>query len=96
MFEDQRMDRKMNGCDQVPFGVSDPQRAEEKPVELERGLAEIKKHLLFWKLTRAQCRIFYAQPSFRSQLETLIHDPSQQVSLQFNRKGRHHIIERRR
>ena len=81
MFEDQRMDRKMNGCDQVPFGVSDPQRAEEKPVELERGLAEIKKHLLFWKLTVDQSRIFYALRPFRSQLEALIHDPSQQIHL---------------
>jgi hypothetical protein len=49
-----------------------------------RQLAEMKKHLLFWKLTKDQCKIFYAQPSFRSQLETLVHDPSQQLSLRLD------------
>jgi hypothetical protein len=46
-------------------------------------LADIKKHLLFWRLTKHQSRIFYEHPSFRSQLETLVHDPSQQLSLRF-------------
>jgi hypothetical protein len=49
-----------------------------------RQLADMKKHLLFLKLTKVQSRIFYAQPSFRSLLETLVHDPSQQLCLRFN------------
>jgi hypothetical protein len=47
----------------------------------------MKKHLLFWKLTRDQCRTFSTQPSFRSQLESLVHDPSQQLCLRFVRAG---------
>jgi hypothetical protein len=46
-----------------------------------RRLADMKKHLLCWKLTKDQSRIIYARPSFRSQLETLIYDPSQQLRL---------------
>jgi hypothetical protein len=52
-----------------------------------RLLAEIKQHLLFWKLTKDQCRIIYPQPSFRLQIETLAHDPSLQLCLRFNGDG---------
>jgi hypothetical protein len=48
-------------------------------------LADMKKHVLFWKLTKHQSRIFYTQPSFRSQLETLVHDPSLQLSIRLDR-----------
>jgi hypothetical protein len=52
-------------------------REQRTLLNTSRQLAKMKPHLLFWKLTYYQCRIFYKQPSFRSQLETLVHDLSQ-------------------
>jgi hypothetical protein len=51
------------------------------------GLELMKQHLLFWALTKDQCRIFYAHPSFRSQLEALVHDPSEQLRVWLNGDG---------
>jgi hypothetical protein len=62
-------------------------REQRRLLNTSQGLPEMKHHLLFWKLTKDQCRIFYAQPSFRSQLETQVHDPSQQLSLRFISEG---------
>jgi hypothetical protein len=44
-------------------------------------LADVKKNVLYWKLTNVQSSIFYARPSFWSLLKTLVHYPSQQLSL---------------
>ena len=52
-------------------------REQRTLLNTSRQLAEMKQHLLFWKLTKDQSEIFYALPSFRSQLEALVHDPSQ-------------------
>ena len=57
-------------------------REQRRLLNTSRQLAEMKQYFLFWKLTKAQSNIFYGQPSFRSQLETLVHDPSQQLCLQ--------------
>jgi hypothetical protein len=58
-------------------------REQRRLLNTSRQLADMKKHLLYWTLTKARYRIFYAQPSFRSQLETLVHNPSQQLCLRF-------------
>jgi hypothetical protein len=58
-------------------------REQRRLLNTSRQMAEMKQHLLYWKLTQDQCRIFYAQPSFRSQLEALVHDPSLQQCLRF-------------
>jgi hypothetical protein len=59
-------------------------REQRRLLNSSRQLADMKQHLLYWKLTKDQCRIFYAQPSFRAELEALVHDPSQQLSLRFD------------
>jgi hypothetical protein len=62
-------------------------RKQRMLLNTSRELADIKKHLLYWKLTWDQCKIFYAQPAFRSQLEALVHDPSLQLSLRLTGYG---------
>ena len=50
-----------------------------------RGLADMKRHLLYWKFNEAQSREYYERPMFRRYVqELLVNDPSRQVALQFN------------
>jgi hypothetical protein len=47
-------------------------REQRRLLNPSQQLADVKQHLLYRKLTKDQSKIFYAQTSFRSQLETLV------------------------